>query len=208
MPKETFFNLPLSKQEHIMDVVIHEFYKKGYDAVSITSIVEKAQIAKGSFYQYFLGKDELYRHVLTSTNDKKMQYVKPVIDSFMSLDFFEWFKRMLVASIEFLKDYPILAKISQDFWKHSNTHLKEKILGEELRRTEDFIQFFIEKAIEKNQVRNDISKTYISKYLSNQLAFFTDFLIERCEDLTCIDIEELDDLINDFINIIKKGLTH
>jgi TetR/AcrR family transcriptional regulator len=55
MPKQTFFNLPDEKRDLITDVVIDEFADNDYDKVSISRIVQRAGIAKGSFYQYFDG---------------------------------------------------------------------------------------------------------------------------------------------------------
>ena len=50
MPKETFFNLPDDKRRRILDVVIDEFADNDYANVSISRIVARAGIAKGSFY--------------------------------------------------------------------------------------------------------------------------------------------------------------
>ena len=58
MPKETFFNLPEEKREAILDIVIKEFSDNDYKNVSVSRIVKRAGIAKGSFYQYFEDKKD------------------------------------------------------------------------------------------------------------------------------------------------------
>lgn len=207
MPKDTFFNLPQKKQSLIIDVVITEFYEKGYDLASISSIVEKAHIAKGSFYQYFDGKDELFKYINTMINDKKMQFAQPVILAFEQLSFYDWFKQMLKASFNFLRSYPILAKISIDFWKHSNTHIKECILGDEIHRTQEFLAIYIKKAVERNELRNDISIEYLTHFLSNQLAFFTDYILDSYEDLSTVSESNLEKLLTNFIGLLEYGTT-
>jgi len=61
VPKETFFNLDEKKRQHIMEVVIDEFAAHEYKSASISKICQVAGIAKGSFYQYFQNKKDLYR---------------------------------------------------------------------------------------------------------------------------------------------------
>lgn len=51
----------------IVDCAMHLFAKHGYDNVSIDDIAKLANSSKGSFYNYFRSKDELfvfYRHAL------------------------------------------------------------------------------------------------------------------------------------------------
>ena len=64
MPKDTFFNLLQEKQLRILDISVEEFYQQGYEKASISRIVDTAGIAKGSFYQYFEGKEDLFRYIV------------------------------------------------------------------------------------------------------------------------------------------------
>ncbi|MCB0240988.1 MAG: TetR/AcrR family transcriptional regulator, partial [Anaerolineae bacterium] len=77
MPKETFFNLPDDKRSLICDVAIEEFTEYLYDQASVNRIVAKAGIAKGSFYQYFEDKKDLYMYVLQVIAEKKLEYISP-----------------------------------------------------------------------------------------------------------------------------------
>jgi AcrR family transcriptional regulator len=60
MPNQTFFNLAEEKREQITQVAIDEFANNDYGGGSISRIVARAGIAKGSFYQYFTGTDSCY----------------------------------------------------------------------------------------------------------------------------------------------------
>lgn len=206
MPKDTYFNLPEEKRNIIFDVAVKEFYEKGYDLANITHIVEKAKIAKGSFYQYFEGKEDLFRHVLFTTSEKKILYANPVIDSFDQLNFFDWFKQMLMMSLEFLKRYPDLAKISEDFWRHSNPRLKELILGEEMSRTQAFLTRFIEKGIQRNELTNDVPIELLTSFFSGHLANFTDYLTEKYHNLIDVSQEEFEQIVDSFVRLIHHGV--
>lgn len=60
MPKRTFHNLPPEKQEKIMRASISEFVKNGFEKGNVGEIAKNACVAKGSMYQYFEDKKELF----------------------------------------------------------------------------------------------------------------------------------------------------
>ena len=60
MPKETFFNLPADKRERLVEVALDELSRCSYDNASVSRMVAAAEIAKGSFYQYFEDKLDLF----------------------------------------------------------------------------------------------------------------------------------------------------
>ena len=85
MIKQTFYNLPEQKRQRVINAVIDEFADTENDKVSINRIVKKANISRGSFYQYFddkldlvevliksyidMGIDDIRRAVATSNGD-------------------------------------------------------------------------------------------------------------------------------------------
>lgn len=65
MPKQTFFNLPEEKRNHIIEVSIDEFTKAPYQNISINHLIRSMNIPTGSFYQYFEDKKDLYFYILS-----------------------------------------------------------------------------------------------------------------------------------------------
>ena len=51
MPTQTFWNLPSEKRDALIAIAVEEFASNDYDAASISRIVARAGIAKGSIYQ-------------------------------------------------------------------------------------------------------------------------------------------------------------
>lgn len=76
MPKQTFYNLPDEKRRRILDVAIDEFAENDYHNASISRLVDRAGIAKGSFYQYFEDKEDLYRHLLGLMAQEKQHFLE------------------------------------------------------------------------------------------------------------------------------------
>ena len=76
MPNPTFFNLPDAKRQGIVDCAIAEFAANDYDSASISNIVKQAKIAKGSFYQYFEDKKDLYLYLVDLATQQRIALLK------------------------------------------------------------------------------------------------------------------------------------
>ena len=55
-----FNSLQPDKQERIINAAIKEFVQSGFDKASTNEIVKEAQISKGSLFNYFTSKKDLY----------------------------------------------------------------------------------------------------------------------------------------------------
>lgn len=64
MPTATFLNLPQGKRQKILRAAMEEFTHRPYGEVSLSSIIHAAEIPRGSFYQYFEDKTEIFYYVL------------------------------------------------------------------------------------------------------------------------------------------------
>lgn len=66
MPKETFIKLSEEKKEKIIKAAKKEFARVPFSETSIKNIVEDAEIARGSFYQYFETKQDLLEYIISN----------------------------------------------------------------------------------------------------------------------------------------------
>ena len=66
MIKKTFYNLPEEKRQRVTEAIVDEFANAEDDKVSINRIVQKANISRGSFYQYFDDKLDLVEVLIRS----------------------------------------------------------------------------------------------------------------------------------------------
>lgn len=72
MPKLTFFNLPENKRKTLIEAAEEEFTRVPLFEASISNIIKMAGIPRGSFYQYFQDKEDLYFYLL----DEKLKTTK------------------------------------------------------------------------------------------------------------------------------------
>lgn len=71
MPSATFFNLAEEKRKRIFDAAVDEFSTVRYSEGSINRIIKQAGIPRGSFYQYFKDKEDLYLYILEEIGKEK-----------------------------------------------------------------------------------------------------------------------------------------
>lgn len=64
MPTQTFEKLPEDKKEKIINAAKKEFARVSFEKTSIQNIIKDANIARGSFYQYFESKEDLLAYIL------------------------------------------------------------------------------------------------------------------------------------------------
>ncbi|MBE5958589.1 MAG: TetR/AcrR family transcriptional regulator [Lachnospiraceae bacterium] len=65
MPKNTFFRIAEEKRKRIIAAAQTEFLNHPYNEVSINQIIKNARIPRGSFYQYFNDKEDLFLYVIS-----------------------------------------------------------------------------------------------------------------------------------------------
>lgn len=73
MPKQTFFNLPDQKRETLIQAAKKEFSRAPYSDASIANIIREASIPRGSFYQYFEDKEDLYDYLLADLSEQRQR---------------------------------------------------------------------------------------------------------------------------------------
>lgn len=80
MPTATFFNLPSEKREKLLRCARAEFARAPYTDASINRIIRAAGIPRGSFYQYFRDKEELFSYLLGQLGEQMVTTMQDLLD--------------------------------------------------------------------------------------------------------------------------------
>jgi len=156
MPKQTFFNLIPEKREAITDAFLREFAMKTFDEASITEVVKKLGIAKGSIYQYFNDKLDLFVYLIGESSKVKRRYTDSVIRENYP-DFWTFFRDLYVEGYRFDEENPLeshfLHQLSQNLYSPSVKELYEEMLSHIVTGFENMAK----KEMELGKFRNDIS---------------------------------------------------
>jgi AcrR family transcriptional regulator len=120
-----------------LEAAIDEFAENGYENSRVNEIVRRSSIPKGSFYQYFESKSDLFRYVLDIIYKKKMEIMTGIEISHRELSVFETLKVMVEAGIKMAEEDPRLLKISDSLV--ANTPLMDEVLIEYAPSSDDLI---------------------------------------------------------------------
>jgi AcrR family transcriptional regulator len=69
---------PDARRAQLLAVALDLFAERGYHATSITHIIEKASVARGTFYQYFNSKQEIFDDLLDQLFEQVVSAVTPI----------------------------------------------------------------------------------------------------------------------------------
>ena len=212
MPKDTFFNLPDYKRNRIIKIAIREFAENPYDVASISNIVREAGIAKGSFYQYFEDKQDLYRYLIELGTEERLNVIKALPAQDLSGDLFVYIRWLFQSSVYFELKEPGLAQVA---YRAFVDEVPFPEMAEELRRRGP-TQFF------KQLLAQGVHHGDISPWTDLDLAAFImeatfyqfgRYFVQRL-NLTApgTDLEqtfasaEAQELLNNLIRILQKGI--
>ncbi|MBA3682058.1 MAG: TetR/AcrR family transcriptional regulator [Bacteroidetes bacterium] len=133
MSKTTFTNLSSEKQERFIQAALTEFAANDFQSASITAIVKELGIAKGSVYQYFDDKLDLWLYLKKHCEQVKLSYIKSIKRSEYS-DFWKFYRAMYANGINFDLENPLCSQflyrvgfkeMSPQVMPHLNTWKKQ-----------------------------------------------------------------------------------
>ncbi|MDR1766666.1 MAG: TetR/AcrR family transcriptional regulator [Lachnospiraceae bacterium] len=155
MPKQTFFNLAPGKRAAIAGAALAEFAHYGYDGSNINRIVAASRIAKGSFYQYFEDKKDLYFHLVDAMVEKKLAVLNPVADTFDQHTFAQNMERVFLAGYAFADSDPQMYAIGEDFVKKQPAFIAQ-FMERYSHEAQDFYLRLLECAGQRGELREGL----------------------------------------------------
>jgi len=132
---KTFQNLTQDKKDAVVRESLREFALHGYEIASLSNVITRLGLAKGSFYRYFESKKALYLFLLESCTALRLQFDNDHIDSSVR-ELSGLLMEHFAAKIKFDKQFPlhsaflytVLLEKNNDELKDFHLENKEKIL--------------------------------------------------------------------------------
>ena len=191
MPKDTFFNLPEEKRQKIINAAIDLFTQLDYSKVSINGIVQAAGIPKGSFYQYFENKDDLYIYLFTEVGDTKLDMFESLRGQVPVLNFRDYMLAYIGQLKKLESSNSKMALLKQEFLNECPQHIKKQILKSEMPKSMKRFRVIIEDYMEKGEFRRNLD--------SRIAAYVTVMSISNLENY---DYSQGDDMLTVLLRII------
>ena len=151
MPKQTFFNLPRDKRETIMNAAVEEFAEYGLENASTNRIVKNSGIAKGSFYQYFEDKQDVFMHMLDMIEQKEMEFFNNEHPPNHNMDVFHYFRWMVKKGMEFGLAHPRAIQAAWRVLLGEGLYYGKNLAGYR-EKTKQALTMLIKQAMERGEV--------------------------------------------------------
>ena len=203
MPKDTFFNLPEDKRALICDVAIDEFAKYPFDQASINRVVAKSGIAKGSFYQYFEDKKDLFLYVMQLIGQEKINYMSPVMRNPDEHDVFTLIRELFLSGIQFANKHPRYVAISNKFLANKEASIYKEVKASSLPQSYPIYETLLENAIARGEVR----AVFDINMLAHVIASMNVLIVEYHSEFFSQTIDEsMIETVDKFIDLLKNGI--
>jgi AcrR family transcriptional regulator len=156
MPKQTFFNLSEEKRQRILEGAKDVFSQNHYKDVTIDRIVALAKIPKGSFYQYFSNKDDLFKYMFSDLGIDKKKELMNEIKKKKNLSFLQLLSQMVIKAEQFEKKDETMLALKERFLKETSQEVKDEILSQMIPDTMEIFQELINAYIQDHVFREEI----------------------------------------------------
>lgn len=203
MPKQTFFNLGDKKQQRIIDAAMEEFAAHPYSKTSINRIIEQADISKGSFYQYFNNKKDLYKYLIDLFAKRKMEFLNEKIENYQKYDFFPLLRELFIAGIQFKNKYPVISEIGDRLLNGENDALKNELYEESKPKSNQFFEELLKEAVKKGQIDPEIDIKFTAFMLTDFSISIVSYFFENHDPN---NTEEIMDYVDKMLYIMKNGM--
>jgi AcrR family transcriptional regulator len=211
MPKDTFFNLNVEKQEKVMRSAINEFITNGFEKGNIGDIAKRAGVAKGSMYQYFENKKELFLFSVSWAVDYIVKkYDRYIFSRDENLNVFDFIYQGAKEIWLQLREERELVVFVQDVFLGKYNVMTDESVRLMMKASDEVRLRLIQDGKQRGFIRQDIDDNILSLFMAGVSLKFKEYLMNEAriagEDLIDKDFEVYEDIMNAMIELLKTGM--
>jgi TetR/AcrR family transcriptional regulator len=193
-------------------LLIEEFAENSYLAASISNIVRKANIAKGSFYQYFEDKQAFYRYLVEYATEEKLKILNGLPAPDPASDLFGYLRWQFLAQVHFELHQPQHARL---LYRAFIEEIPFPDMSEELRRrgTTQFFKQLLSQGILHGTVTPWADPDVAAFIIEVIFYQFGKYFIDRLQltettfsDQVIFENPEAQDLLSNLMDILEAGI--
>lgn len=204
MPKETFFNLPEEKRKKVEEAAVQEFRSHNFASSSVNRIVEASGISKGSYYQYFEDKKDLYRHILSLIAQEKIVYLSPLLSNPKGLDIFTLIRELYKSGLSFGLAHPDYLEIGNKMIRDSSGLAVSEAFPDMKTKSDDLFLGLLKDAVKRGEIREGLDLRLISYLLSSLNITIADYYF-KVRDKATYEMDIMEE-VEKLITFIRYGI--
>jgi TetR/AcrR family transcriptional regulator len=207
MPKPTFFNLPPEKREQLLQLALDEFAQNDYQAASISRIVAAGGIAKGSFYQYFANKEDLYHYLLSLGTEQKAEFMATHPPP-PQMDIFAYLRWLAQSGLAFELAHPQLSQIAYRALRDQG--LPPAIMQQAQKGVRAFFADLVQQGQTHGHINPELDADLVGFWLQTVFSELGGYLLNRLPEDAEVEVPFAHPLVqtlfNQMVQMLEMGL--
>lgn len=215
MALQTFHNLGRERNDFILKASYQEFAFNTYQTASLSNIVKKVGVAKGSFYRYFENKSSLYSYLLDNAYKMRMEQLGGLLEN-KNLGFFEIIRENFRNKVQFDLSHPLESIFLYNAYLESNSTEVAPLIQNQKIKIHQFVIDLIYQFQIKGELNPSVSAELAAHFIFQTQLGIYDYLavikgINFRESIKngrvfAVPEDEVMAVVNDILSIIKSGL--
>ncbi len=177
VPKETFNQLPAEKRERVLAAAAGLFAQLGFARCDMAQIASLAGVAKGSLYNYFDSKEDLYLYVCLDGLKRSRAAVYDGLDPDWGI--FRQLAHIFRSGVEFVLAHPDYSRLYLNLASSGLEDFADKLSLEIEKHTADFLKDLIRRGVDQGLVRSDIDVNLAAFLINSLYIIFAVSLVSR-----------------------------
>lgn len=155
MATGTWAKLPPAKQDRVLRAAMNEFGRRGFSAGSLNAIAREADVAKGSLFQYFDSKLDLYATVCSHLSEQIQDAVTAGVDPDGDEPFFTVLRRIVGNWLTYFRRHPECRAVAVAVNNEMDPEARAAVRSVANSRYVEALRPLVKKAVDRGELRPD-----------------------------------------------------
>jgi AcrR family transcriptional regulator len=190
VPKETFFKIADEKRERLLREAARLFAERGFNQTDMAQLASRAGVAKGSIYNYFENKEDLYLYVCRDGMRRSREAIYGRMDP--EWDVYRQIEHIFRQGARFIQNHPedliLYANISSAGMERFSVQMSREVE----KYTADHLKRLIRRDMQRGLVRDDVDVNFAAFMVNSLYIIFMTSLVSSHFKLRLQEYLEMD----------------
>ena len=195
MPKETFFKIAEDKRERLLREAARLFAERGFNQTDVAQLASRAGVAKGSIYNYFESKEDLYLYVCRDGMRRSREAIYGAMDP--GWDTYRQVEHIFRQGARFVRSHPEYLILYANISSAGMERFSDQMSLEVEKYTADHLKHLIRRDMQRGLVRDDVDVHFAAFMINSLYIIFMASLVSRHFKLRLQEYLEIDGDLTD-----------
>jgi AcrR family transcriptional regulator len=177
MPKPTFQQIAPEKRRRIIEEAARLFAERGFNNADVAELARRAGVAKGSLYNYFESKEDLYVHVCRDGLERSRRAVYGDLDP--AWDIYRQVDHIFRRGARFAREHPEYVTLYLNVSAAGMERFADRLSRDVEKPTADHLKRLIRREQQAGRVRADLEPRLGALFINSLYVLVLVSLVSR-----------------------------